>query len=98
MLDEWILARLHLSKFLRCVHQRVKRAIEINQIVHLSQAIEKSFGGFLDDDYVNVAVLIRVAARGGTEQNDALRVILLEGADNFSRTGTSERVHRTTYK
>lgn len=89
--DERILARLHLGEFFRRVDERVKSKIPVNQSVHASQTIQKSRGRFFDDDDVNVAVRVRIPARGGSEENHAFWIVWLERVDDFldARAGAS---------
>jgi len=55
---------VHCREFLWGVDQRVEREIGFYEIVYSAKAIHESLGRFLDDDKINVAVRVRIAARG----------------------------------
>jgi len=73
---------VHCRKFLRRVYQRIECVIGFHVIIYPLKTIHESLGRFLDDDEINIAARVRLAARRRAEENHAVGIIGFERADD----------------
>ena len=80
--DERVFVLAHPVKFLRRIDEHI--GVDWKER-DFSEPLDESFGGLLDENQVEVAVLVRVAARLGAEENNLLnRTVLVEkNLDDF---------------